>query len=387
MVILWVHTHHFGYIKSPDDYNKLIPDEKTKYIVQEIFELLANGVLPSNIAKKFNESGVIYPSDAVGNRHTRIDEENRGWSTAVIKKIAKNEIYLGHLVMGKSESESYKTHKVVPVPKEDWIIVYNNHEPLVTQEIFDKANEYIKSRTHTRSNSYNWLLQGLVFCEDCGSTMSLTTYTNKKGKKIHYLRCNKSSIQGNLKLCTPHSHELNIITNMVINEIKERCKEYIKKIDYKKIVDEANKELGIWYQTKDNEIKTLKRECELINKKIASLYDDWKNEFLTESDYKRLFDNYNYNRQCKEKRIIELENQTIEQKDVADTTKIVNDFVEQKNITREYIVKMINCIKLKERKTISKKKNGHKVPTSPSDITIQYKINVLNNNDLLKEVV
>ncbi len=374
----------FGYKKSLEDYNRLVPDEDTRGIVVEIFELLAKGVLPSDIAIKFNEQNVTYPSEAVGNKHTRKTDEDRGWSTNVIKRIAQNHVYLGHLVMGKTESESYKTKKVKPVPKEDWIVVENTHEAIVNQELFDEANRYIASRTCARSNSYSWLLQGLVFCADCGSTMSLTTYKNKKGKKIHYLRCNKYSVPGRLKLCTPHAHKMETVEKIVIDEIRDRCKQYIQQVDYEKLISEADKELGIWCKNKENEIKTLKRECELINDKIASLYDDWKNSFLTENDYKRLYDRYNTNRKSKEMRIKELENKKIEETKLINTTNFIKEFMDLKEITREYIVKMVDFIKLKERDPLPNCNNNKKVDTKPSDIHIKFKISILNDLELLQ---
>ena len=57
--------------------------------------------------------------------------------------ISSQSLYLGHCVMCKTES-IFKVNASKKVPKEDWITVKNTLlEPLVTQEVFDGANEKI----------------------------------------------------------------------------------------------------------------------------------------------------------------------------------------------------------------------------------------------------
>lgn len=72
-------------------------------------------------------------------------ENKYEWSHTVIRNIISNPLYLGHCVMCKTES-IFKVNASKKVPKEDWITVENTHEPLVTQEVFDGANEKILSR-------------------------------------------------------------------------------------------------------------------------------------------------------------------------------------------------------------------------------------------------
>ena len=56
-----------------------------------------------------------------------------------VKTILRNEVYLGHMVQNKTGTVSYKVHKQVSKPKEDWIKVEYTHEPLGCGNLFDTA--------------------------------------------------------------------------------------------------------------------------------------------------------------------------------------------------------------------------------------------------------
>ena len=93
----------YGYVKAPEDKNRLIIDDEAADIVRKIFTLTADGVKPVEIAAMFNREGVPTPmlyKRAAGcsrDRWPSIHEENF-WTTGVICKVLRDERYIGKCV-------------------------------------------------------------------------------------------------------------------------------------------------------------------------------------------------------------------------------------------------------------------------------------------------
>lgn len=159
-----------GYVKSPDNHNKLIVDVETAWIVKRIFELANAGMGAHKIATQFRKEQVPCPSWWLHSRGEKDyskrfeNPENKyEWSHTVIRNIISNPLYLGHIVMCKTES-IFKLGKSKKVPETEQIRVENTHEPLVSQEIFDGANAKILSRRREDTEHFVSPFAGLVKC-------------------------------------------------------------------------------------------------------------------------------------------------------------------------------------------------------------------------------
>ena len=93
----------YGYVKAPEDKNRLVIDSGAADIVRKIFSLTIDGVRPSEIAAMFNRDGVPTPmlyKRAAGcsrDRWPSIHEENF-WTQRTIIKILRDERYIGKCV-------------------------------------------------------------------------------------------------------------------------------------------------------------------------------------------------------------------------------------------------------------------------------------------------
>lgn len=134
----------FGYKKDPRNRDRLIPDEETAPIVAQIFQRSAAGDSCIKIAQDLTAAGVITPlkyrvlyrdnfSDTGAARATDC------WNYTTVKRIVKNQVYLGNTLLGKTRKASIKSRKKISIPQEDWAITSNTHEPLVDQMTFDRA--------------------------------------------------------------------------------------------------------------------------------------------------------------------------------------------------------------------------------------------------------
>ena len=69
-----------------------------------------------------------------------------------------------------------------------WIIVENTHEPIIPRELFDRVQTILSSKSHPRKHAFDNILEGYVFCGECGHPMTQATKTNKHGAR-YLLRC------------------------------------------------------------------------------------------------------------------------------------------------------------------------------------------------------
>lgn len=319
---------------------------------------------PNEVAKILTQDKVPVPSEMVGNVHTRTANEiKRGWTRSSIVRILKNETYLGTVRNGMHKKISYKSKKILITERKDWIIKENMHEPLVDKETFDIVQALIKSRTRVRENKYDWLLKGIIECEECGKKLSICVHKHKSNNgTTAYLRCNTYGSNTNKGFCTPHSNSLNTVTNLVIEMVRERCKSFLQEEEYNKSAITLQKKINTRKNMIKNEISSLNKQLAEINKKIDKIYEDKISETLREEDFKRLYENFSQRRISIEKMIVELEKTSEEEDKIVDITKIVKQFLKMKDISRSMLVSLVDKVAISEKK----------------EITIYYKFNILN---------
>ncbi len=178
----------YGYVKDPEDKNRLLVDEEAAQIVRKIFTMTADGVRPTEIAAMFNREGVLTPmlyKRAAGcsrDRWPSIHEENF-WTQGIIFKILRDERYIGKCVYGKRERDMVGNWHTVKHRKADWIIVDETHEGIVSKELFQKVASLMKEyKEFVPSVSERNPLRKKVVCGTCGYAMSLS---NTKNAKYH----------------------------------------------------------------------------------------------------------------------------------------------------------------------------------------------------------
>lgn len=188
----------YGYRKDKQDKNHLVPDEVTAPIVQRIFQRAAAGDSSRKIALDLNADGVIPPLKYRVLYRDEFTDEGAArvsdiWNYTTVKRILKNTVYLGHTVLGKTRKASVKSKKKVPVPKGDWAITEDTHEPLVSEKVFQQAQANL-GRGSTNYLAYDHvrksIFSGVAVCGRCGHSLcSCGTVYNGEREKYWYLSC------------------------------------------------------------------------------------------------------------------------------------------------------------------------------------------------------
>lgn len=188
----------YGYKKEHRNKNKLVPDEVTAPVVQRIFNAAANGDSSRKIAQDLNNDGVIPPLKYRVLYRDEFSEEGAArasdlWNYTTVKRILKNEVYLGHTLLGKTKKASVKSKKKVAIPQDRWAVTENTHEALVSEEIFQKAHDNMGKGTrnfqkydHVRKSIFS----GVAYCSLCGHALcSCGTVYKGEREKYWYLSC------------------------------------------------------------------------------------------------------------------------------------------------------------------------------------------------------
>lgn len=173
----------YGYQKSAADKHRLEVNPETAPVVRDIFAWRLSGVAYLQIVRRLNEQGIPCPSRYHYMRGELKSERfaNAIWHVPIIKKILADQVYLGHVVSGKTYNDISTGKKLCRIPKEDWLIIRNTHEPLIDENTFQSVQQITEKdrvQFHKRVGKFDELgttpniLKGLVFCADCKKTMA-----------------------------------------------------------------------------------------------------------------------------------------------------------------------------------------------------------------------
>lgn len=161
-----------GYIKDPNDKHKLIIDEEGADIVRRIFMMAIEGERITAIAKKLNEGGVITPTEyyerkkpGTKQHHSTIEAR---WSYSSVYVILTRYTYTGAIVTNVRKSGGVGSKKWTKQDRNDWIVLKNKHEPIVTEQEFEQAQKVIFKKKVPKKSAKDYPLKSLVRCGCCG---------------------------------------------------------------------------------------------------------------------------------------------------------------------------------------------------------------------------
>lgn len=185
----------YGYVKSEEDHNWLVPDPYASRVVQDIFRMRLEGSSAYRIAGELNRLGILSPLAYKRNngcpcaRNSYSDKQDCHWSATTIIRILQDETYIGTLVQGKQGSPHYKIKEMEQRPSSEWIRVPNAHEAIIAKQDFELVQRIrsIDTRTAPDKDSV-YLFSGILICNCCGARMVRKT-NRANGKEYHYYYC------------------------------------------------------------------------------------------------------------------------------------------------------------------------------------------------------
>lgn len=169
----------YGYDKVPGK-PAIVTNDTEAPVVRRIFSMASSGSNKGEIARSLNSEGIL-------TRHGKL------WCSSRIGTILTNPIYKGYVRYG------YRRQRVVgrdgmrfvrqtKVSKDgEYVLVHGVHEPLVSEEVWQRAQRAFEAASVKRDMTLKNPLSGLIFCGKCGRALVRQVVTNKYGSRYERL--------------------------------------------------------------------------------------------------------------------------------------------------------------------------------------------------------
>ena len=347
----------YGYAKDEHDHNKIVIDEYAAGVVRDIYQWKISGMSQQRIADKLNDMGVLSPAEykkSCGIKYSANLQTKKQaiWSAVAITRILTNESYTGTLIQGKVTTPNYKVKKTVIKDEEDWAVIPNAFEAIITKEQFDMVQEILKKDTRVAPDKKSvYLFSGIAVCGDCGRQMSRKVST-VSGKKYVYYMCSANKKEG---VCSSHriredELEKAVVTylNSYIDELEniQHFLEFIDKLPYQEV---NVKRLNM-------RIVQLEEDAQKYEKLKVSVYEDLKDELISKEEYISMKQEFEKRRRAALDSIaqIKIEIETLASRN-GKHHEWIESFLANKGIEkleRNVVVELIDYIKIYEDKRI-----------------------------------
>lgn len=288
----------YGYVKSKEVAYRYEVDQETAPYVRMIFEWKAEGVSHNEICKRLNAMGAVTPA------RRKVDlgiwraerYKNTVWFGRTIIDILKNPTYTGCIVYGRIPKSLYEGIKMHRAPEEEWRYVPNAHEPIISQELFDKVQKMFADRAKKFQKKMNENaplrelvtnhFKGKIYCGDCGKRMRFVKPTDKRYPidQNHAVYVCGGYLDSGYSRCSRHSIRYPLVAEAVLAAIKVQLEFALKQeqlirqmrgsVRVRNLID---KYVG--------QINYLSQELKKINSKREALFENFAEGILDDAEY------------------------------------------------------------------------------------------------------
>lgn len=341
----------YGYCKDPEAKGKLVVDPEAAEIVKRIFSMALSGIGAHKIARILNDEKVQSPTayKQMNGIHYHIAAKNRNiglWSSPTVYQMLHNQTYAGNLVQGRHKKISYKTEKTMWLPKSQWIVVENTHEPIIDMETFETVQMMMKERTRSGAKGEIHPLAKKIVCGCCGSFMEQTgRQPRADGTKIRYVRCRmhqRAPEQCGNKTCT----NLTDLQNVVLQRIRAYVSDWF---DPEKVkLPEQDDPVRQRNQAMREELRKLRGDVERRRKAMQELYLDKVSGLIDSAQFFEMNKSFLNEVSSAEARIEKLESELEQQKEESATIQTqmqrVRKLAQVSHLTRELAVLLVDRV-------------------------------------------
>ena len=256
-------------------------NEKDAETVRYMFERYVAGVGSTMIARELNEKGIL-------------TIRGNPWTTSSVMGVINNEKYTGDLLLGKTFTvDPITKRRLDNIGEEDRFFVKDHHEPIISHETFQKAQEIRNKRNGGRGKpceigkrmkySRQFAFSSMLECGFCGGNLSRRRWHASTKYRKTIWQCSNFTKMG--KRFCPHSKG---IPEQIIEEAflesyrqlssdnKEAMEQFIKNV-------EAT--LGDDVMKKNYE--KAKREYDAIMAKRMKLLDKYVDDKISKEVYQK----------------------------------------------------------------------------------------------------
>lgn len=344
----------FGYDKAQDDKNHLVINEEQAIVVRRIFEMCLNGLSFFKIAKQLTSERIMTPAEYYCFEwKSKYNLKYGKWHSKTIRDILTNQIYIGDMVQNKRRKVNYKVKKVIKNQPNEYIIVNNTHDPIIDKKTFYEVQKRIPKNVGRNEKKEHHLLDGLLYCGNCGHRISIQSRRKKDNKC--YTICNYYRTYMKEKLCTTHSNNYDKLEKAILDSLKQITINYIEQEQIRKNI--LSNLFDYTNVNNKKELEILINDINKINEQLDIIYLDKINKKIVEEQFERIKIKLENELNIKKEKYNEL-NINI---NITNRNELINEyisnFLSMKKFSRDLIINLIDRIDIYEDKRIDIKLN------------------------------
>lgn len=289
----------YGYVKSKEVAYRYEIDRETAPYVRMIFEWKAEGVSHNEICKRLNDMGAVTPARRKVDLGIWRAEKYKHtvWHGRTIIDIMKNPTYTGCIVYGRIPKSLYEGIKMHRAPEEEWRYVPDAHEPIVSQELFDKVQKMFADRAEKfkakmdenaplRELVTNHF-KGKIYCGDCGKRMRFVKPTDRRYPvdQDHAVYVCGGYLDSGYSRCSRHSIRYPVVADAVLAAINIQLELALKQEQLIRQMRGSEREKNL-IDKYVGQINYLSQELKKINGKREALFENFAEGILDEAEYR-----------------------------------------------------------------------------------------------------
>lgn len=332
---------------------KMTINEEGAKIVRLIFhKFVDEGKGTHVIARELREEGIL---------PCRVKE----WQNTVILRIIRNEKYCGDLVQKKTYTPDFLSHeKKYNRGQEEFVIIRDHHEPIISRELFDKANRILDAKSLSQEgkakHSNRYPFSGKIKCGRCGASYVARYKTRKDGSRYKAWRCYEAANHGK-----PHidkaGNQVGCSGESIRNEdaiylLYLVCREL--KINRQKVVDNLTKTIDAVMQIDLTGTSTsaLSEKIEEAKNKRTGLIDLYTSGDIDKSEFTALRAKYDEDIEKLKSTMEGIEQQQTmilkQQELMADIKKAIDELIDGIQYEDEYYTQILDKMVINDKNHI-----------------------------------
>ncbi|MFJ7978451.1 recombinase family protein [Peribacillus sp. NPDC096379] len=319
----------------------IIRGDYTVNVVHDIFNKYLEGWGHDKIARYLTKQDIPTPSQVVKKTNAGVY-----WQGSTVKKILQNPHYVGDLVQGRETTLSVTNKKRKLKDRNDWVIVSDNHKPIISREVFEQVQSLLeqkarKGRGGTRKKKH--LFTNIAYCAECGN--GLWYRANRKG----YI-CGSYAKHGN-KACTNHVIKEQQMKEIILDDLK-RMAENLEHPDLESKIKKKVKATAKQNETRLQSIeKQVYKQLELKRNALQKFIS----EDISKQDYDDFVNTIQEKIQQLEIEKAEIKRAIDEKKAAIKTSAILEQlkaFLNFNTLTTEMLLRFVEKIEVTESKDV-----------------------------------
>ena len=285
----------YGYVKDPEDFEVWHIDEPAAEVVRKIYGLCLAGNGPLQIAKQLEAEKILVPAAYKASQGrkpgNKIPANPYAWGSNTVVGILENRQYTGCTVNFKTTSVSYKVHKTVYKPEDEWQIIPHTQEPIIDENTWLRVQELRQNKRRPTATGRRSLFSGLVFCPDCGAKLHFCAAKSLK-RNQEFFRC--SNYKDGRGECTIHFIRDVVLEKLVLEAVSDladfvRCYEPVFLFMIAKQNDTLTQQN---LQAVKNRLVRSRKRADEIDGIISRMYEDNITGKLTDDRFTRMSAKY-----------------------------------------------------------------------------------------------